>query len=409
MRTCVLVTAALLLGLRAGAGELTELPTPAQEGSLGPNLAVAPDGRVLLSWIDRLDDGRHALRFAVKEGNRWSAPLQVAEGSGWFVNWADFPSIVALPDGSLAAHWLVKSAAATYAYDVQIARSTDGGARWSAPLVPHRDGTPTEHGFVSLFPARDGRLAAAWLDGRNTRPEAAKHGEDGEDGGAMTLRYAAIGPDGALQDEALLDPRVCDCCQTSAAVTAAGPLVVYRDRSSREERDIAVVGLRDGRWSEPRGLPADGWKIQGCPVNGPAVAASGRRVVVAWFTAASEAPRVKLAFSSDSGASFGSPVTVDDGNPLGRVDAVLLDDGGAVVSWVESSPEGSSLRVRRIRADGGRDRSVVVVPAGGKLANGFPQMALSGGTLVFAWTAGGVMTAVMPVPSVQLPRETNSE
>jgi hypothetical protein len=399
MRTFMLVAAGFLLGLRASAGGLTGLPTPALEGSVGPNLSVAPDGRVLLSWIDRLDDGRHALRFAVKEGNGWSAPRQIAAGAGWFVNWADFPSIVALPDGSLAAHWLVKSAAATYAYDVQIARSTDGGTRWSAPLVPHRDGTPTEHGFVSLFPARDGRLAAAWLDGRDTQPEAAAHGHEG---GAMTLRYAAVGTDGTLQDEALLDARVCDCCQTSAAVTGEGPLVVYRDRSSQEVRDISIVELRGGRWSEPRGLPADGWKIQGCPVNGPSVAASGRRVAVAWFTAASDAPRVKLAFSTDTGASFGAPVTVDDGNPLGRVDAVLLDDGDAVVSWVESSPEGSSLRVRRIRADGKRGAAVIVVPASGKLANEFPQMARDGkGQLVLAWTAGRVRTTVVPVPQAQ--------
>lgn len=384
MRTLTWVAAAWLLCVHAAWAQVRELPTPAREGSIGPNLSVAPDGRVLLSWIDRLDDGRHALRFSVKEGDGWSAPRVIAEGADWFVNWADFPSIIALPDGSLAAHWLVKSAAATYAYDVRIARSTDGGAHWSAPLVPHRDGTPTEHGFVSLFPARDGRLAAAWLDGR--------------EGGAMTLRYAAVGPDGAMQDEALLDSRVCDCCQTSAAVTAEGPLVVYRDRSSQEVRDIAVVGLREGRWSEPRGLPADGWEIQGCPVNGPAIAASGGRVAVAWFTAAKDAPRVRLAFSNDAGASIGTPVRVDDGNPLGRVDVALLDDGSAVVSWVESSPEGSSLRVRRIRANGEPGAAVIVVPAGAKLANGFPQMARSGDTLVFAWTAGQVMTALMPVP-----------
>lgn len=395
----MLAAAALLLGLRADAGASTELPTPALEGSVGPNLSVAPDGRVLLSWIDRLEDGRHALRFAVKDGDGWSAPRRIAEGAGWFVNWADFPSIVALPDGSLAAHWLVKSAAATYAYDVQISRSTDGGERWSAPIVPHRDGTPTEHGFVSLFPARDGRLAAAWLDGRNTHPEAAGHVHEV---GAMTLRYAALGTDGALQDEALLDPRVCDCCQTSTAVTAAGPLVVYRDRSSEEQRDIAIVGLREGRWSEPRALPADGWKIQGCPVNGPAIAANGRRVAVGWFTAANDAPRVKLAFSTDAGASFDAPVTVDDGNPLGRVDIALLDDGDAVVSWVESSPQGSSLRLRRIHADGARGASVIIVPAHGKLANGFPQMARDGkGQLVLAWTAGRVRTAVVPVPEAR--------
>ena len=106
-------------------------------------------------------------------------------------------------------------------------------------------------------------------------------------------------------------------------------------------------------------------------MNGPAVAASGRRVAVAWFTAANDAPRVKLAFSTDAGASFGAPVRVDDGNPLGRVDVVLLDDGSAVVSWVESSPEGSSLRVRRIRADGEPGAAVIVVPAGGSSRTGF--------------------------------------
>ena len=389
MRTLTWVAAAWLLCVHAAAAQVRELPTPALEGSIGPNLSVAPDGRVLLSWIDRLGDGRHALRFSVKQGDGWSAPRVIAEGADWFVNWADFPSIVALPDGSLAAHWLVKSAAATYAYDVQIARSTDGGTHWSAPIVPHRDGTPTEHGFVSLFPARDGRLAAAWLDGR--------------EGSAMTLRYAAVGPDGAMQDEALLDARVCDCCQTSAAVTAEGPLVVYRDRSGQEVRDIAAVGLRAGRWSEPRGLPADGWEIQGCPVNGPAVAASDGRVAVAWFTAANDAPRVRLAFSNDAGASFGAAVRVDDGNPLGRVDVALLDDGSAVVSWVESSPEGGSLRVRRIPADGEPGAAAIVLPAGAKLGNGFPQMARSGDTLVFAWTAGQVKTAVMAVPGSPAP------
>jgi hypothetical protein len=35
--------------------------------------------------------------------------------------------MVALPDGSLAAHWLVKSGSGTYAYDVNISRSFDGG------------------------------------------------------------------------------------------------------------------------------------------------------------------------------------------------------------------------------------------------------------------------------------------
>jgi hypothetical protein len=395
MRSIMLAVAAGWLCAQAAQAQVRELPTPAAAGSLGPNLFAAADGRVFLSWIERLADGRFGLRYAVRTDDGWSAPLVIAEGADWFVNWADFPSMVALPDGLLAAHWLVKNPSSPHAYDVRIALSGDGGKRWSEPLMPHRDGTATQHGFLSLFATEDDRLAAAWLDGRNTRSESGAHGHAA---GEMTLRYAAIGRDFRLHDEIQLDARVCDCCQTSAAVTAEGPLVVYRDRSRLEERDIAVVRQRDGRWEEPHPLPADRWRIEGCPVNGPAVAARDRRVAVAWFTAADDVPRVKLAFSGDAGASFGPPVTVDDGKPLGRVDAVLLDDGGAVVSWLESSPEGSSLRLRKVRTDGTTDASIVVVPAGARIANGFPQMARSGDTLVLAWTAGQVRTAIVPVP-----------
>ena len=162
-------------------------------------------------------------------------------------------------------------------------------------------------------------------------------------------------------------------------VTAEGPLVVYRDRSRLEERDIAVVRRRDGRWEEPRALPADLWRIEGCPVNGPAVAAHDRRVAVAWFTAANDVPRVRLAFSADAGASFGAPVTVDDGNPLGRVGRPCCSTTAAPSSaGSKSSPDGSSLRVRKVHADGKTDASIVVVPAGNRISNGFPQMVRSG-------------------------------
>ena len=320
-----------------------ELQSPAASGSGQPNLAISPDGRVQLSWIERLGEGKFSLRFSTMEKGGWSAPRTIAEGANWFVNWADFPSMVALPDGSLAAHWLVKSGPGTYAYDVNISRSFDGGKTWSKSFVPHRDGTQTEHGFVSLLAAKDGSLAAVWLDGREMKGHEAGHGH-----GNMTLRYVKIKRDGELADEAVLDAKVCECCQTSAATTADGPIIVYRDRSDREIRDISVIRLKDGKWSQPRLVAQDGWQINGCPVNGPAIAASGRRVAVAWFTGAANTQRVKLAFSGDSGEIFGEPVTVDDGSPVGRVDVVLLDDGSAIVCWLEKLPSGGEIRARRV-------------------------------------------------------------
>jgi len=391
------IVASLLMFSTLGLAQVRELPSPAGAGSGQPNLAVAPDGRVHLSWIERLGEGRFSLRFSTLEKDRWSAPRIIAEGSNWFVNWADFPSMVALPDGSLAAHWLVKSGAATFDYDVTISRSFDGGKTWGKPFVPHRDGVKAEHGFVSLFAAQDGNLAAVWLDGREMKPDEGGHGHGH---GNMTLRYVKIKRDGTLTDEAVLDARVCECCQTSAAMTADGPVVVYRDRSEQEKeiRDISFVRLKAGKWSAPRPVFADGWQLNGCPVNGPAIAASGWRAAVAWFTGANNASRVKLAFSNDAGESFGEPVAVDDGSTVGRVDVLLLADGSAMVCWLEKLPGGGEVRVRRIRPDGKREPSITIAPSGTARSNGFPQMVLAGDSLVFAWTGPRVMTAVMPLP-----------
>jgi len=244
--------------------------SPATGDSREPDLTATPDGRIILSWIEKLDAKRYALRTAVRDQKGWSEMRTVAEGDNWFVNWADFPSVIGLNDGSLAAHWLVKSGKGTYAYDVNIAMSRDGGKNWSKPLVPHLDKTQTEHGFVSLIPLRDGRLGAIWLDGRNTK-DMKDHGEDKPLSANMTLRYAAIDASGKISDEAELDERVCECCQTSATLTSEGVIAVYRDRSQNEVRDIYSVRQASGAWAKPQTVYADNWEINACPVNGPVV------------------------------------------------------------------------------------------------------------------------------------------
>ena len=382
------LAAVLLLGCtgrddQAALGSIDTLASPAAPGSGEPNLATGTDGRVYLSWIEPAGDSMHALRFATLEGDRWSVPRTVVRRSDLFVNWADFPSIVALPGQGLAAHWLQRSGDAKYAYEVRVAQSSDAGQTWSEPLVPHRDGTATEHGFVSLFPFRDS-LGAIWLDGRNFA-RAAK-GESAD----MMLLMTAIAPAGATGAERILDERVCDCCQTSLALAASGPIVVYRDRLAGEIRDISVVRWADTAWTRATVVHADNWKIDACPVNGPAIAANGDRVAVAWFTGARDSARVYLATSANSGMSFGEPVRVDDGNPVGRVDVELDDRGGALISWMEfTAGQQADVRVRRIGPAGQRGASIVVARTSGARASGFPRMVSRANEVVFAWTEAG--------------------
>jgi len=370
--------------------EVTIQPSVAPSDSISgePNLVVGDDGGVYLSWIERAGEGRHALRFTVYESNRWVTPKTVAEGENWFVNWADFPSLAVSADGAMAAHWLAKSADTPYAYDVRIAQSFDGGSKWHMPLTPHSDGTPTEHGFVSMLPQENDRTLAIWLDGRNT----GRHSEAGSR--AMTLRAAVIDRVGGLHDEAELDNRICDCCQTAAVRTASGVVAAYRDRSEAEIRDISVVRLRDGAWTKPQAISKDGWKIKACPVNGPVLAADERNVALAWFTNADDRPRVKVAFSKDEGVTFGQPVVVSNGVPMGRASAVMLLDGTVLVGWMESLVGAAEFRVRRIHSDGKADPEVTVTSMNASRRSGFPRMARRDDTLFFAWTHYDSTTSV---------------
>jgi hypothetical protein len=373
---------------RAVLGPIDTLVSPAATGSGEPNLATGPDGRVYLSWLEPHGNSAHALRFSTLEEGGWSAPRTIAQRSDFFVNWADFPSLIPLSKRTLAAHWLQRNGTAKYAYEVRITHSIDGGETWSEPLVPHRDGTATEHGFVSLFPFRDS-LGAIWLDGRNFA--AAPTGA----GANMMLVMTAIAPTGGAGPEHVLDERVCDCCQTSLAMASSGPVVAYRDRLEGEIRDISVSRWSDTGWSRGTVVHADNWRIDACPVNGPAIDAAGDRVAVAWFTSARDTARVYLAWSGDAGASFGPPIRIDDGNPVGRVDVELNDEGIAVVSWVEfTSGQQADVRVRRVNADGTRSASMVVARTSGGRASGFPRMTARGDDLILAWTEAGTPSRI---------------
>jgi hypothetical protein len=271
---------------------------------------------------------------------------------------------------------------------------------WSKPVTPHTDQTQTEHGFVSLSPGlAAGSVRAVWLDGRN-------YADPHADPAFMTLRHAEIAADGSLTAEVELDPRTCDCCQTSTAVTQSGVAVAYRGRTTDEIRDIRVVRLGEQGWSNPSVVHSDGWVIPSCPVNGPAIAATGNLVAVAWFTAANDSPRVMLAFSDDGGESFEAPIQVagsgEIGGSLGRVDLALDPDGVALVSWLHEREGIGALMLAAFDLDGSRSGTTVVPQLDGGRATGFPRMALRSGEILFAWPEPGdpARIRVVSVPLV---------
>ena len=377
--------------------------SPAGADSAQPQLSVSSRG-VLLSWIEQAG-ARATLQFAERTPAGWLPARVVASGTDWFVNWADVPSVVRLADGTLVAHWLQKSGAGTYAYDVRLSYSSDDGQTWATSLTPHHDGTATEHGFASLFQMPGAGLGLVWLDGRAM--SAGDHGAATNAPADMSLRFGAFDSNWKQSADLPLDLRVCECCPTAAAVTSDGPIVAYRDRSPNEIRDIYVARLENGKWTAGAPVHKDGWRITACPVNGPSLSARARNVAVAWFQAADDKPRSFAAFSTDAGRSFDAPIRLDDEASLGRVDVELLPDGSAAATYVEFADQRAQFRIRRVQPDGTRSVPVSVAGLSGNRSSGYPRMAQHDGELVFAWTdrAGGsqVRTAVakLPQPSRQ--------
>lgn len=357
--------------------------SPADSLTAVPYLATDPSGRVFLSWIERHKDSS---RFILSRwlGNSWSEASPIAAGSSWFVNWADYPMLVSDGGGNLMAHVLDKSGEGTYAYDVKVFTSSDSGATWSAPFLLHDDGKQAEHGFVSLVPF-GGNVFATWLDGRNASMEGMENMKGMDHSGhhgAMSLRAAVLDYSGKKSQEWELDNKTCDCCQTTAAITTNGPVVIYRDRSDEEIRDMSITRLVNGKWTEPKPVHRDNWKIAGCPVNGPRVAVRGNNLAVAWYTAASEPSHVNIVFSADGGETFGEAQSIDEGNAIGRVDIEWLDEERVVVSWME----GTLIRAAIVHNDGERETPVTIAESSEARSSGFPQMTKVSGGMMFAWT-----------------------
>jgi hypothetical protein len=358
---------------------LKQLGSPADSVSAEPYLFTDKNGLVYLSWIEKTKE-KSSLKFSVLNNERWSAPSTITSGNNWFVNWADYPMLAS--DGSnLIAHILQKSANSTYAYDVKFTTSADKGKSWSDLKILHDDGKNAEHGFVSLMPYQD-QFFVSWLDGRNTVTEENNNADHhGEHHGAMSLRAAVVNKQGVKTSEWELDNRVCDCCQTSAALTANGPVVVYRDRSDEEIRDISIVRFMNGKWTAPKTIFPDQWKIEGCPVNGPRVAVEGNNLAIAWFSSPDKKAQVNIIFSGDGGANFNKPIRIDEQNAIGRVDVVMLDEKSAMVTWME----GAVIKAARVFKDGTKDASITIASSSEARSSGFPQMTRSGNNLFFAW------------------------
>ena len=341
---------------------------------------VSGEGSLSLSWISSNEGNKSTLNFSQLKEGKWTNTQTMATGSNWFVNWADFPAH-AINENLILSSYLKKSDSGTYTYDVILSLQKLSGEKVKEDFLLNTDGVKAEHGFVSIIPNHNQGFFITWLDGRNTVDKDL----DGYHK-PMTIRFAEITNKGDIIDESELDSATCDCCQTSIAVTNKGPVVVYRDRSDKEVRDIYIARKINGIWGVPTPIHNDGWEINGCPVNGPKVASNSNNLAISWFTVFNEKPTVNLSFSKSNGASFGTPIKINDDDAIGRVDVAFLNPQEVLVSYIEGDDVGTYLRIKKVSIDGKVSAPITISKIDGGRNSGVPQLEILDNDAFIVWT-----------------------
>ena len=402
------------------AGEATAAVALVVEGAVSATPWVAASGSFVTAVWGASREGRADVYAAVSRdgGASFMAPVRVNVVEGEARLGGELPPRVSLTPPraggtpGIAVLWTSRGTST----QVKLSRSDDGGQSFSAPVALQAAGAEGDRGWTSLTVDSRGAIHAAWLDHRGlaaakpARGSAPSHGSGAHDGAAMAQRsgfyFATAG-----EPERELSKGVCYCCKTALAAGPDDMLVgAWRHVYRGNVRDIALTVSRNGgrTFSSPARVSEDGWAINGCPDDGPAVAVDGSGTIhVAWPTVIPGAEPEGAIFytTSQDGVTFKprSRIPTETRRPA-HPQIVVLGDGRVAVAWDERRDGASVASLRIVSRSPAGDPvigpAVAISPDG---AATYPVLAATAKGVVAVWSTGGASPAVW-ARIIELPR-----
>jgi len=250
-----------------------------------------------------------------------------------------------------------------------------------------------------MVTAKDGRVFVLWLDHRDSASSRSSH--DAHHHGAHSTEDAVARAqrsqlfvsalDGSVVPTAIARG-VCYCCKTALAAGPDGKVyAAWRHVFSGSHRDIAFTMSREGaagRFAEPVRVSADGWQLDGCPENGPALAVdAGRRIHVVWPTLV-EGPRERLQLfhaSSTDGRTFSSRTPLPSNGNASHPQVIVAPDGSLIAAWDELAAGKRQVRVARGRPAANNGVAFSLLSTADDRAGLYPALAATSTGAVLAW------------------------
>jgi len=295
---------------------------------------------------------------------------------------------------------------------IKMARSGNGGRAFEEPIELQSTNAAGDRGWPAMILDDKGNPHAIWLDHRGMADM--KHDHTAPRDPVASAQKSSLYYANGTGSERELTKGVCYCCKTSLIAGREGTLfAAWRQVYPGSLRDIAFASSRDGgkTFSAPVPISRDGWAIDACPDDGPAMVVdstgdAGQTVHIVWPTvvdATSNDPRGVLFYTStrDGGRTFAARTPIPTlGSAKASHPQIARDASGRLfLAWDESIKGKRVAAVREIKP-GDKVAFGPIVTITGEATGQYPVLAATSDNLIAAWTTpgDGIKVARVTVP-----------
>jgi hypothetical protein len=355
-----------------------------------PYMRTGPNGKVFLSWSEEAEneEGRNVFVATLSgEGRVSGQPRQMNDQPGEISshggeNLAKFT--VDLNNG-VAGIWM-RPFPEYHTGEMRFTHAVPN-APFAAATTLNDDGKTVNHAFSTINTGPDGKVYAAWIDGRNRA--------DFEDD--RQQMFMAVSEDGGRSygENHLMASGVCPCCRPNIAFLDGGETLVVSHRFVTKPENIrnhvVIRSTDDGKtFSDPVVISDDGWTSEGCPHAGASMTADSLDTLHSvWWTGGrtDEEAGIYYTYSEDGGQSFFPRQLITKASPKRVLHTQVRTDGNNAIyaAWVNIQNEKPQIFLAHRQA-GTAEWSPIEQLSDGTQNALYPMLAIDEDRLYVTWT-----------------------
>ncbi|MCC5888775.1 MAG: hypothetical protein JJT88_20240, partial [Gammaproteobacteria bacterium] len=344
-----------------------------------PSSVMTNDGELFAVFVS---NGHVYFTRARPETLAFSTPVRISHAQARIDhNGESRPKIALGRDRAIFVTW-TRRIEGRFAGDVYFSRSLDGGQSFDAPRFMRDTPEPTSHRFDALAVTPSGRLYVAWIDKRDL---AAAEAQGQEDFAGASIYFAVSDDDGAtFGPNRRAATQSCECCRLAMTV-ADGERVrlLWRHVFDGSIRDHALAELHPTGASDLQRVSHEEWMLQGCPHEGPHMAAGADGEHMVWFSGAPDAGGVHYGFHDHATGTTRHLNRVDHRPGSGKPQVAVRGDHVDLL-WLAVGAEHSEV-LHLHSHDGGRSWSEPRTLVASAAIVDHPQLLAHGDAVWLAW------------------------